>query len=204
MAAAAARGETRQGLPSPSRHSTVVKPQRSNGCQISSIARSNRLYHQRHINSRERSRARYLVVFDGKLLVVVRFTPSRIEPTSRFKVFEETERDDEEGNDDPNFPFADYIPMSCAWSELNTLDGRMLFVGHGCSRSYRVDKYPGFEEGIYFLDDGEYFDDAVLFSLHQPKRYPCIDNGKWSEGRVERCFPRSDPSDHSAPVWLLP
>nr|CAB3489586.1 unnamed protein product [Digitaria exilis] len=144
-------------------------------------------------------RARYLVVSDGKLLMVIRFTPSRNAPTSRFKVFVETDRDDEEGDVDPDFPLVDY---PCEWTELSTLDGRMLFVGHGCSRSYRVDQYPGFQEGVYFLDDGEYYDDAVLFT--NLKHYPCSDNGKWSEGRIERCFPMSDPSDHSAPVWLLP
>jgi hypothetical protein len=80
----------------------------------------------------------------------------------------------------------------------------MLFVGHGCSRSYEVDQYPGFKDGIYFLDDGDFYDAAVIFGNGNVRQYPCSDNGRWSEGHVQRCFPRSDPSDHSAPVWLLP
>ncbi|RLM58201.1 hypothetical protein C2845_PM18G03900 [Panicum miliaceum] len=91
-----------------------------------------------------------------------------------------------------------------SWSELDTLGGRMLFVGHGCSRSYEVDQYPGFKDGIYFLDDGDFYDAAVIFGNGNVRQYPCSDNGRWSEGHVQRCFPRSDSSDHSAPVWLLP
>ncbi|RLN29626.1 uncharacterized protein C2845_PM05G03470 [Panicum miliaceum] len=77
---------------------------------------------------------------------------------------------------------------------------------HGCSQSYEVDQYPGFEAAIYFLDDGDQYDDAVIFFRHgRTTRYPCSDNGKWTEdGGVQRCFPRGYPSDHSAPVWLLP
>ncbi|RLM58187.1 uncharacterized protein C2845_PM18G03890 [Panicum miliaceum] len=102
------------------------------------------------------------------------------------------------------FPVAQY-PF--AWSELHALDGRVLFVGHGCSRSYEARQYPpDFKDGIYFLDDGEFYDAAVIFGIGNgnQRRYPCSDNGKWSDGHVQRCFPRPDPSDHSAPVWLLP
>ncbi|OEL22463.1 hypothetical protein BAE44_0016518 [Dichanthelium oligosanthes] len=61
---------------------------------------------------------------------------------------------------DAKFPMAGY---PCSWSKLDTLGGRMLFVGYGCSRSYEVDKYPGFKDGIYFLDDGKFYDEALLF-----------------------------------------
>ncbi|CAL4994254.1 unnamed protein product [Urochloa decumbens] len=147
-------------------------------------------------------RTRYLVVSGGELLMVVRFMPHPDhQPASKFKVFRVIERNsaDADAND---FPVAEY---PWAWSELDTLGGRMLFVGHGCSRSYKVDEYPGFEAGIYFLDDGIFYADSVIFGIGDARRYPCSDNGKWTEdGHVQRCFPRSGPSHHSAPVWLLP
>ncbi|CAL4948366.1 unnamed protein product [Urochloa decumbens] len=146
-------------------------------------------------------RARYLVVSGGELLMVVRFTPHPDhQPASKFKVFRVIKRN--EADVDADFPVAQY---RWSWSELNTLGDRMLFVGHGCSRSYKANQYPGFEAGIYFLDDGTFYDDAVIFGNGDVTRYPCSDNGKWTEdGHVQHCFARSDPSDHSAPVWLLP
>ncbi|OEL24657.1 hypothetical protein BAE44_0014323 [Dichanthelium oligosanthes] len=145
--------------------------------------------------------ARYLVVSREELLMVVRFSPHPSQPTSKFMVFQVTKREMPDADADANFPVAWY-PYT--WSELHSLDGRMLFVGHGCSRSYEASQYPGFKDGIYFLDDGEFYDTAMIFGNSNVRRYPCSDNGKWSEGRVQRCFPRSDPSNRSAPVWLLP
>uniref|UniRef100_K3Z0G0 F-box domain-containing protein n=2 Tax=Setaria italica TaxID=4555 RepID=K3Z0G0_SETIT len=146
-------------------------------------------------------RARYLVESRGGLLLVLRFTAYPTQPwtTSLFKVFLATRR--KIPNADADFPVANY-PWS--WIELDTLGGRMLFVGYGCSRSYEVDQYPGFKDGIYFLDDGKLEDNAMIFGEDNMRQYPCSDNGKWSEGHVQRCFPRPDPSDYSAPVWLLP
>ncbi|KAG2561178.1 uncharacterized protein LOC120646188 [Panicum virgatum] len=148
-------------------------------------------------------RARYLVVSRGELLMVVRFTPQPNQPTSKFKVFRVAGR-----NTMVPDAYADAYPVALyplEWSELHALDGRILFVGHGCSRSYEARWYPpGFTEGIYFLDDGEFYDAAVIFGNGNERCYPCSDNGKWSGGRVQRCFPRGDPSNRSAPVWLLP
>ncbi|CAL4985086.1 unnamed protein product [Urochloa decumbens] len=141
---------------------------------------------------------RYLVVSRGELLLVLRFAPGPNQPTSNFKLYQATAAD----ATNAYFPAAQY---PWAWSELDTLGGRMLFIGKGCSRSYDSDLYPGFEAGIYLLDDGMFYDDAVIFGNGDATRYPCCDNGNWTEdGRVQRCFPRSDLSDHSAPVWLLP
>ncbi|XP_012701445.1 uncharacterized protein LOC105914406 [Setaria italica] len=143
-------------------------------------------------------RARYLVVSREELLMVVRFTPHPNQPTSKFKVFRGIERNIADA--DANFP-VDMYPFE--WSELDTLGDQMLFVGHGCSRSYKADEY--LQGGIYFLDDGKFYDDAVIFGNGNVNHYPCSDNGMWSEGgHVQRCFPRPDPSDQSAPVWLLP
>ncbi|KAG2556774.1 hypothetical protein PVAP13_8NG150801 [Panicum virgatum] len=137
-------------------------------------------------------RARYLVVSRGELLMVARIKPRPQEPwTSAYKVFLGTKRQVPDA--DPDRPMALYTH---AWSELDTLGGRMLFVGRGCSRSYEVDQYPGFKEGIYFLDDGEFYDEAVIFADGGERQFRCSDNGRWSQGHVQRCFPRPDPSDH--------
>nr|AGT16872.1 Protein of unknown function DUF295 [Saccharum hybrid cultivar R570] len=144
-------------------------------------------------------RARHIVVSRGELLKVMRWKPRRDQPTSMFKVFRATKRP--QMPDDADFPVAEF---PWAWSELDTLDGRILFVGYGCSRSYDADQYPGFEAGIYFLDDGKFYDEGVFFRDHNLRPYPCRDNGKYSEGRAQRCFPTTDPSDHSPPAWLLP
>jgi hypothetical protein len=144
-------------------------------------------------------RSRYLVSSRGELLLVVRFTPHPDEPTSKFKVFRATERP--QMPDDAEFPVAEF---PWAWSELDTLDGRILFVGYGCSRSYDADQYSDLKAGIYFFDDEQSDDEEVFFRDHNIRPYPCSDNGKYSEGRIQRCFPTTDPSDTSPPAWLLP
>ncbi|CAD6254265.1 unnamed protein product [Miscanthus lutarioriparius] len=158
-----------------------------------------RFFHPGGRNYDQRVRSHYLVPSRGELLLVVRFSPNPNEPTSKFKVFRATKRP--QMPDDADFPVAEF---PWAWSEMDTLDGRILFVGYGCSRSYDADQYPGFTAGIYFLDDGESDDEGVFFRDHNITPYPCSDNGKYSDGRVLRCFPTTDPSDHSPPAWLLP
>ncbi|KAL6660554.1 hypothetical protein ACP70R_001589 [Stipagrostis hirtigluma subsp. patula] len=164
--------------------------------------------------------ARYLVVSRGELLLVVRFKPSPTRKTSAFRVFrliepvvDETDNNDvDHGNNpdhDDDSDDGEYDLPAAAypwrWSELPSLQGRMLFVGHGCSRSYDVARYPGFTEGVYFMDDA---DDTMVFRDAAERQYSCgDDSGKWSEGpprHVERCFPRQRPSSHSPPAWLLP
>ena len=145
-------------------------------------------------------RARYLVVSRGELLMVARIKLRPQEPwTSAFKVFNAVgpHLPEEDGN-------SSLVWYRYSWNELDSLGGRMLFVGRGCSRSYEVDQYPGFKEGIYFLDDGEFYDEAVIFADGGERQFRCSDNGRWSQGHVQRCFPRPDPSDHSPPAWLLP
>ncbi|XP_062197331.1 uncharacterized protein LOC133900231 [Phragmites australis] len=144
--------------------------------------------------------ARYLVVSRGELLMVVRFRPhpGQQAQTSAFKVF----RVIAPQLPDYNLPAAVEYPWS--WSELHTLGGRILFVGRGCSRSYETNQYPGFKDGVYFMDDG---DDMMIFRDANERQYPCSDNGMWSAGpprRAHRCFPAQGPSDYSSPAWLLP
>ncbi|KAJ1289467.1 hypothetical protein BS78_02G166400 [Paspalum vaginatum] len=146
-------------------------------------------------------RARYLVKSREELLLVLRFMPRpSAQPwTPAFKVFQATQL--LQNTNDLRSP-----EYRWSWSELHALGGRMLFVGRGCSRSYETDQYPGFHDGIYFLDDDALYHRSATFRLGNGNvmRYPCSDNGKWSEGRVQSCFPSSKPSDSSPPAWLLP
>ncbi|KAF0924306.1 hypothetical protein E2562_010006 [Oryza meyeriana var. granulata] len=142
--------------------------------------------------------ARYLVESRTRLLMVVRLTSRRQHlPTSAFRVFQKKEFNKGEEDEPLNngaFQFQYY------WSELPALEGRMLFVGRGCSRSYETaNGYPGME-GVYFLDDRTFYEPSMP--------YRCSDNGKWSEAptgpQVDRCFPARGPSKYSPPVWILP
>uniref|UniRef100_A0A0E0MLU0 KIB1-4 beta-propeller domain-containing protein n=1 Tax=Oryza punctata TaxID=4537 RepID=A0A0E0MLU0_ORYPU len=136
---------------------------------------------------------RYLVESREKLLMVVRLRdpqPGR-SSTTAFRVFQ---REDQ--------LFISY------WTKLPDLDGRMLFVGRGCSRSYEAaDGYPGME-GVYFLDDRSFHDPMVVFMNAAEQQYPCSDNGRWSgappPAEVERCFPEQGPSNYSPPIpWQI-
>jgi hypothetical protein len=147
-------------------------------------------------------RARYLVVSRGELLMVVRFAPDPELPTSAFKVFNAVgpHLPEEDGN-------SSLVWYRYSWSELDSLGGRMLFVGRGCSRSYETADYPGSKDGIYFVDDRSFYDEQIMFRGVDERQYPCSDTGKWTQGpppNVERFFPEQGPSNHSSPAWLLP
>uniref|UniRef100_A0A0E0L531 F-box domain-containing protein n=1 Tax=Oryza punctata TaxID=4537 RepID=A0A0E0L531_ORYPU len=146
--------------------------------------------------------ARYLVESGKKLLMVVRLASGRGQrTTSAFRVFQKKKFDTGE-EDEPSQNRS--VHFEYYWSELDELDGRMLFVGRGCSRSYEAgDRYPGMEEGVYFLDDPSIHHMIIGDAPKLP--YLCSDNGKWSksptdpQGQVERCFPERGPSIHSPP-----
>ncbi|RLN21979.1 uncharacterized protein C2845_PM07G13650 [Panicum miliaceum] len=89
---------------------------------------------------------RYLVESRGRLLMVVRCFCYESGRTEVIRVFEFRVK-----------PPAGNGQQPCAtWKHLGTgLDGRMLFLGRGCSRSFEVARYNVFQESmIYFLDDG--------------------------------------------------
>ncbi|KAF0924300.1 hypothetical protein E2562_010000 [Oryza meyeriana var. granulata] len=141
--------------------------------------------------------ARYLVQSRGRVLMVVKLSsPLDYWPTSAFRVFQREDRPLDDGM------------LEYSWSELDKLDGRMLFLRRGCSRSYEAaDGYPGME-GIYFLDDRSFhepiFHDPDMAFDHA---YHCSDNGKWSKSpspQVDRCFPERGQSKYSSSVWILP
>jgi hypothetical protein len=149
-------------------------------------------FEQGGYNNQQFVRARYLVSSRGELLMVVRLAAHHRALTSSFKVFRMT-----------------VITRARTWIEEVALCGRMLFVGRGCSRSYEVSQYPGFKDGIFFLDDRSFYDVEMMFGRINERLYPCSDNGRWSpaEGlsrHVDLFFPERVPSLNSPPAWLLP
>ncbi|BAC03264.1 P0490D09.16 [Oryza sativa (japonica cultivar-group)] len=136
--------------------------------------------------------ARYLVESREDLLMVVRCSPYPGQPTSEFRVF----RMAQAGPDDV-FPYQHYV-----WLELPSLEGRMLFVGRGCSRSYDADQYPGFEGGVYFFDDD--IQDPAMLPLGVATLFSFNDCEKWTRtpaSMVERCFPAIG---YTPQGWCLP
>ncbi|KAL6868121.1 hypothetical protein ACP4OV_014966 [Aristida adscensionis] len=135
--------------------------------------------------------ARYLVASRGEVLMVERLLDARHPTGHSFRVFREV---------GPQAHGGEY-----AWSELPALGGRILFVGHGCSRAYDAELYEGLEEGIYFHDDATLYEEYKEIGNADVRRtYTCNDNGRWSSHRVTLCLARQEPSHYSPPVWLLP
>ncbi|CAM0871489.1 unnamed protein product [Alopecurus aequalis] len=174
-------------------------------------------------NSSVRVAARYLVESRGELLMVVKFatlSPGWVLQTGAFQVYRATQ----------HLTGAGLVQL--AWSELPSLDGRMLFVARGCSRAYEVADFPGFgfRDGIYFLDDWKSADlDVVsqygrlgrysrshdgwgqLVEEEPIQRYTCSDNGRcqWVEGEshlqvFQRWFTDKERSNYSPPIWFIP
>lgn len=137
--------------------------------------------------------ARYLVESRGELLMVVRCTPHPGLPTSLFRVFQMTRLEMPDGE------------VRYSWTELHGLDGRMLFVRRGCSRSFEVADFPEFKDGVYFSDEGTCYNVWMMFDDHSDRQYTCSDNGNWSEPppHAHRWFPEQPPSNYSSPVWFL-
>ncbi|KAF0927043.1 hypothetical protein E2562_029264 [Oryza meyeriana var. granulata] len=129
------------------------------------------------------------------------FTPHLGQPTSAFRVFQMVQLAD--------VPVNLYGLPGCTWNELHELDGRVLFVGRGCSSSHEVADHAGFEEGVYFLDDGSFRDgdtDELLLQNSDQLQFSCSDSGRWSAPTrpIENFFPEKAPSSYSPPVWILP
>uniref|UniRef100_A0A0E0LM56 F-box domain-containing protein n=1 Tax=Oryza punctata TaxID=4537 RepID=A0A0E0LM56_ORYPU len=138
--------------------------------------------------------SQYLVESRGELLLVIKKNPKA---RSMFTVFKMTETD---GNGVDG-------AIRYRWSDVTSLDGRMLFVGHGCFRSYEATDFPGFQEGIYFLDD-QWFFQYRIDSINQMLRSRRSDNimAGTHQDRLpwSRCFPlEHDTCGYSSPIWLL-
>uniref|UniRef100_A0A0D9WVX5 Eukaryotic translation initiation factor 3 subunit E n=1 Tax=Leersia perrieri TaxID=77586 RepID=A0A0D9WVX5_9ORYZ len=125
---------------------------------------------------------RYLVESRGRLLMVVRSKTS-----TDFKVYQ--------------------MSVSEAgvntWDVLTELEGRMLFIGIGCSRCYEAASFPGFHEGVFFLDDAC---SLRLFKIRDSSMvFRSLENGRFCSGSVGRCFPPPQAaSTYSPPIWVLP
>lgn len=142
-------------------------------------------------NYEQQPHVRYLVESRGELLMVVKLPPD--EPC-RFLVFQMTRI----STRDPGH-------MLYNWIMVPELDGRILFLGKGCSKSFEVHDFPGFHSGFYFLDD---LHKSNLDISMDNIQFPCNDNGFWFWWRmlpkIERCFRLGqDMSVSSPPVWLL-
>ncbi|KAL6651603.1 hypothetical protein ACP70R_010528 [Stipagrostis hirtigluma subsp. patula] len=139
---------------------------------------------------------RYLVVSRGELLMVVRYV-FQTEDTQMFRVFR---LDIEEPADEDHLPRA-------SWGQfVGILEGRMLFVGHGCSRSFDVADFDEFEDStIYFYDDRF----AIAKPVMGETRYHLTDSGKfYMDDNMVAVWPQEDlgfpgASDRAPPIWWL-
>ncbi|XP_052157352.1 uncharacterized protein LOC127775080 [Oryza glaberrima] len=141
--------------------------------------------------------SRYLVESQNCLLLIVRYREGHpTSSTQELKVFQlvELEIPDENG----------IMMTRYNWVELFSLFGEMIFLGRGCSRSYNVSNYPGFTEGVYFLDDGSFYHADLLSHDAADQKYTCSDNGRWVNLQVDRCFPPEQSCSCSPPIWVLP
>ncbi|KAL6615457.1 hypothetical protein ACP70R_037727 [Stipagrostis hirtigluma subsp. patula] len=141
---------------------------------------------------------RYLVESRGQLLMVVRYVydegGTEMLRIFRFKL---TGR------------LTQLTPARGLWEDLgDQLDGRMLFLGPGCSRSFEVAQYDGFqdqESTIYFLDQGFA---SVPSAVDNRRWYTFTDMGRYSmEGMVSTPWPppgnRPPRFDNTPPTWWL-
>lgn len=151
---------------------------------------------------------RYLVESRGELLMVRRSVS--LSSTYAFRVYRMQLLPEQ----DPNGALY-------TWAEMTELDGRILFLARGCSRSYNIHDFPGagLREGIFFKDDIPLYgwdpenEEQGCFSAAAFDRLrKWHDNGVSSgplPGQIEtNCFRhpllRDGFENHTPPVWLLP
>ncbi|CAL4909619.1 unnamed protein product [Urochloa decumbens] len=126
---------------------------------------------------------RYLVPSRGELLMVVKLSPhfdTNYGVTSGFRAFRMVRGQ--------NLEEVARVTQ-CGWEELPDLDGRIIFLGRGCSRSYEAAAFPGSEEGIYFADDRGFHE---AYRIEHNLTFPCSDNGRcigMPHPEIDRCFP---------------
>uniref|UniRef100_A0A0D9V2B8 Uncharacterized protein n=1 Tax=Leersia perrieri TaxID=77586 RepID=A0A0D9V2B8_9ORYZ len=142
---------------------------------------------------------RYLVESRGGLLMVARYIYDE-GGTEAFRVFRF--QIIQPNANDGGRPRA-------TWVHVDDLDERMLFLGKGCSRTFEVARFEGFEEAfVYFLDESSFCPDKTAMVLHRP-RYTFSDMGKFDLDAVTcEDWPPVDrrplSSDNAPPTWWLP
>uniref|UniRef100_A0ACD5YK77 Uncharacterized protein n=1 Tax=Avena sativa TaxID=4498 RepID=A0ACD5YK77_AVESA len=152
-------------------------------------------------------RAGYLVESRGELLMVAKEWMPDDGAASCIRLFKLTPA---------VVPLSDDPEFSLTWTAVESLDGRLLVVGPGCSRAYECADFPSgcIEEGVYFLDDRTYYN-CTYFAPYFPEQsnsdeFACVDNGRCCllPARPEQSFPikpwEGSFSTYSPPIWLLP
>jgi hypothetical protein len=137
---------------------------------------------------------RYLAESRGRLLMVVRYIYQET-GTQMFRVFAFRIMDTVGNVEMPR----------ATWDDLGRqLDGRMLFLGPGCSRSFEVAHYDGFQDQesmVFFLDES--FDSAPLAGSR--RLYSFTDMGRYAmeDGTIEPWPPEPRPtrSNNAPPTW---
>ncbi|KAL6881996.1 hypothetical protein ACP4OV_011468 [Aristida adscensionis] len=139
---------------------------------------------------------RYLVESRGELLMVVRYVyddgGTEVLRVFRFILIE---------------PITDAQPPRGTWEDLgDQLQGRMLFLGAGCSRAFEIGDYDGFQDQesmIYFLDDSL----TPVPSADIRRWYTFADMGRYSmEDMASVAWPpgpRPPRFDNAPPTWWL-
>ncbi|XP_006646039.2 uncharacterized protein LOC102714797, partial [Oryza brachyantha] len=143
---------------------------------------------------------RYLVESRGQLLMVVRYVYNEA-GTEALRVFRFQVMP----------PTATSVGISrrprATWVDMHYLEGRMLFVGRGCSRSFESDQFRGFEDAvIYFLDEGFVPDRRVAA---ERRRYLYDDMGIYDmDNMTSTEWPpanrRPTTSDNAPATWWFP
>lgn len=139
--------------------------------------------------------ARYLVCSRGELLMVARFGRHVNAMTRCFKLYRRVP-DALSGG-----------PIGNSWQEIESLDGRAIFVGRGCSVSYEHAQHPAFPEGVYFLDDSWLRTGARAAPSRVEPRFACNDYGTWSPGgdpTISRWPVMHRTSSYSPSLWFYP
>ncbi|KAL6844165.1 hypothetical protein ACP4OV_025838 [Aristida adscensionis] len=147
-----------------------------------------------------------------ELLMVMRFVFHTMR-TQMFLVYR-INLDVKEPNDDEEETYEvddeGHILPRVYWGEnLECFDDRMLFVGHGCSRSFEVVQFEGFKDSgstIHFYDDRLVAAGTVMGEV----RYDLTDMGKFdvaADDMVANWPPENlrlpDASDRAPPIWWL-
>jgi hypothetical protein len=83
----------------------------------------------------------YLVESRGQLLMVVRYSPMLSDQTSSFSLFRMSSG--------PVHLSGPYY----AWEPVDSLDGRLIFVGKGNSRCFEASEFTQCKPAVYFYDD---------------------------------------------------
>ncbi|GJM91028.1 hypothetical protein PR202_ga07363 [Eleusine coracana subsp. coracana] len=136
--------------------------------------------------------SRYLVEYDGDLLMVARVATAEA------------------------FRFARLVPQPppelngqrwASWVKMPVLPPGIIFLGRSCSKSYP--SYGIDFDGVYFLDDATSYHDEATRALEPAatRQYPCNDMG-WGplleHANIQPIFPARHPSEYSRAVWLFP